>query len=635
MTFKSAIVATGSFPLRPPITGLDSPRCVDSTGLLAATEVPRRLVVLGGGIIGCEFASIFQRFGTEVTIVEMLADADPAGGRGRGEGAREAFGKRGIALHLGKQCTKVEDDGSQLTVHFGEGETRRGRPDARLGRPRAARRGDRPRGRSASSSTRARASPPTSTAARPCRTSTRSATAPATGSSRTPRSARARSRPRTRCGHEATIGEPAVPRPIYTDPEIAGVGLTEAQARERHGDDVAVGVFPWVANARAVMQNETVGWVKSIHETNYGELLGLVMVGPHVTDLIEAGTVAIDAESTVETVADGMAAAPDALRGDQGGGSRRARPRDPPAEQEESRCERIVGCTRSTRAVSEREDVPLPLRDLALRLSPSRPLAAEGAARLLAARTGHRLRGCPVRTANLEAGCLRIRVVAATAGQGSRCRAVPVSLRRMSIVNRRNAVLGWLTWLTAKRVLKQKAKAAVPGTVEGDEAPEQGRDRDRHRRRSAVSSGSWRRTSRRRRARRDVRRKLGHGVSLVRAALDGLVPYEPGKPEEEVQRELGLDRVVKLASNEGPWGPFPAALEAIERRARRAEPLSRRRRVLPAARARRAPRRRLRARHHRGRRGRDRSATSRWRRSTPATRSSPAGRPSSATCSTR
>lgn len=53
-------------------------------------------------------------------------------------------------------------------------------------------------------------------------------------------------------------------------------------------------------------------------------------------------------------------------------------------------------------------------------------------------------------------------------------------------------------------------------------------------------------------------------MSLFRPALDGLVPYEPGKPEEEVQRELGLDRVVKLASNEGPWGPFPAALAAIE-----------------------------------------------------------------------
>ena len=111
-------------------------------------------------------------------------------------------------------------------------------------------------------------------------------------------------------GHEAVFNNRAIPRPIYTDPEIAAVGLTEAQARELHGEDVAVGQFPWVANARAVMQGDTVGWVKSIHETKYGELLGLVMVGPHVTDLIEAGTVAIDAEATVETIADGMAAHP-------------------------------------------------------------------------------------------------------------------------------------------------------------------------------------------------------------------------------------------------------------------------------------------------------------------------------------
>ena len=111
-------------------------------------------------------------------------------------------------------------------------------------------------------------------------------------------------------GHDSRLGEPAVPRPIYTDPEIAGVGLTEKQAREQHGDAVAVGQFPWVANARAVMSGETTGWVKSIHETTYGELLGIVIVGPHATDLIEAGVVALDAESTVETVADGIAPHP-------------------------------------------------------------------------------------------------------------------------------------------------------------------------------------------------------------------------------------------------------------------------------------------------------------------------------------
>ncbi len=134
-------------------------------------------------------------------------------------------------------------------------------------------------------------------------------------------------------GHEAALGNPAVPRPIYTDPEIAGVGLTEAQAREQYGDAVAVGVFPWVANARAVMSGTTSGWVKSIHETTYGELLGLVIVGPHATDLIEAGVVAIDSESTVETVADGIAPHPTLVGGNQGGRARRARPGHPSTPQ--------------------------------------------------------------------------------------------------------------------------------------------------------------------------------------------------------------------------------------------------------------------------------------------------------------
>src|SRR4029079_3076625 len=123
VTFKSAIIATGSFPLRPPIEGLDSERCVDSTGLLAQDEVPDRLVVLGGGIIGCEFASIFSRFGSEVTVIEMLPSLIPQEDADASKELAKQFTKRGIALHLEKQCTKVEDSGSELTVHFGDGET--------------------------------------------------------------------------------------------------------------------------------------------------------------------------------------------------------------------------------------------------------------------------------------------------------------------------------------------------------------------------------------------------------------------------------------------------------------------------------------------------------------------------------
>jgi dihydrolipoamide dehydrogenase len=309
VNFKSAVVATGSFPLRPPIPGLESDLCVDSTGLLAQTEVPRRLVILGGGIIGAEFASIFNRFGSEVTIIELLDTLIPQEDADAAKELAKAFGKRGIAMQLGKQCTRVEQHGNALTVWFGDGETvecdlmlvavGRGPLVEGIGLDAAGVQFD-PRSGIGADEHR-RTNVPHIYAVGDCagywqlaHTAFREGEVAAENA----------------CGHEALVDNRAVPRPIYTDPEVAAVGLTEAQAREQYGDDVAVGSFPWVANARAVMQAETIGWVKSIHETKYGELLGVVMVGPHVTDLIEAGVVAIDAESTVETVADGMAAHP-------------------------------------------------------------------------------------------------------------------------------------------------------------------------------------------------------------------------------------------------------------------------------------------------------------------------------------
>ncbi len=309
VNFKQAVIATGSFPLRPPIPGLDSPRCVDSTGLLAQEQVPNRLVILGGGIIGCEFASIFSRFGTHVTIVEMLDSLIPQEDADASTELAKQFKKRTIALELGKQCTRVDDDGSELTVHFGDGETvqadlmlvsvGRGPVVEGLGLEQIGVQFDKRKGIAADE--HRRTTVPHIYAVGDCagywqlaHTAFREGEVAAENA----------------CGHDATVDNRAVPRPIYTDPEIAAVGLTEAEAREQYGEDVAVGRFPWVANARAVMQDETVGWVKSIHETRYGELLGLVMVGPHVTDMIEAGVVAIDAEATVETVADGMAPHP-------------------------------------------------------------------------------------------------------------------------------------------------------------------------------------------------------------------------------------------------------------------------------------------------------------------------------------
>jgi dihydrolipoyl dehydrogenase len=313
LSFRSAIVATGSYPMRPPIEGLDSPRCVDSTGLLSQTEVPRRLVVLGGGIIGCEFASIFNRFGTEVTIIEMLPSLIPAEDEDAAKELQKAFRKRGITQHLSKQCTQIDDHGGHLTVHFGEGETvdcdlmlvsvGRAALVEGIGLEAAGITFDRTR---IATDEHRRTNVPHIYAAgdvagywQLAHTGFREGEVAAENA----------------MGHESTMGEPAVPRPIYTDPEIAGVGLTEAQARELHGDAVVVGRAPWSAIARAVMSGTTRGWVKTIHEATYGELLGVVIVGPHATDLIGEAVVALDAESTIETVADGVAPHPTLAEG--------------------------------------------------------------------------------------------------------------------------------------------------------------------------------------------------------------------------------------------------------------------------------------------------------------------------------
>lgn len=309
ITFRQAVIATGARPLRPPISGLDSPRCVDSTGMLAQETVPARLVVLGGGIIGCEFASIFQRFGSQVTIVELLPTLIPQEDEEAANELRRQFGKRGITVHLESRCDRVEEGEAGLRVTFNGDQvvecdlmlvaTGRGPLVEGIGLEAAGVAFDPKRG--IATDERRRTNVPTIYAVgdvaghwQLAHTAFREGEVAAENA----------------CGHDAVVDGRGVPRPIYTDPEIAGVGLTEREAREQYGDDVRVGKFPFAANGRALMQNESVGWVKSIHEARYGELLGLVMVGPHVTDLVEAGVVALDAECTVDTVADGMVAHP-------------------------------------------------------------------------------------------------------------------------------------------------------------------------------------------------------------------------------------------------------------------------------------------------------------------------------------
>ena len=310
--FGSAVIATGSHSLRPPVDGIDGPRCVDSTGLLTVSELPRRLLVLGGGVIGVEFASIMQHWGVEVTIVEMLDRLIPMEDAEASKELERAFKKRGITMHLGARATAIVDaeQGATLTFEAAAGKggevtadlvlvaTGRGPSVADIGLEQAGVAFDPRKGVEVD---------------RHMRTSVPHiyAVGDVAGRYQLAHTAfrEGEVAAENALGHDSQMDYTAVPRCVYTDPEVAAVGLTEQQARDAH-DEIAVGKFPFAASARAQMYAERGGWAKTIHETRYGELLGLVIVGPQATELVNAGVVGITAEATIETLADSIAAHP-------------------------------------------------------------------------------------------------------------------------------------------------------------------------------------------------------------------------------------------------------------------------------------------------------------------------------------
>jgi len=111
------------------------------------------------------------------------------------------------------------------------------------------------------------------------------------------------------CGKDKSVNYRAVPRCIYTHPEIASVGMTEKQAREKYGD-IRVGEFSFTANGKAMIANDPVGKVKVIVEPQFNEIIGLSIVGAHATELIGQGTIMLHGELTTDVMEDFIAAHP-------------------------------------------------------------------------------------------------------------------------------------------------------------------------------------------------------------------------------------------------------------------------------------------------------------------------------------
>ena len=299
-TAERIILCGGSRTVLPRIPGMESKRVLTSTEILNLREVPGRLCVIGGGVIGCELASAFRAFGSQVTIVEML---DRLVAPMDGEISRELLKymrRDGIEVHLGKGVRQVEEqpDGhltvtaDDLKIECDYVLVSVGRvPDLDcLGALEGEIRVE--KGRVVVDDT--------------MRTSVESVYACGDINGRAMLAHAAFRMGEVAAENCVTGGNEAchleyVPNVLYAVPECAGIGLTEEQARERYAD-VRIGKFPLSANSRAVVSGEPDGFVKVVIDGAYGEILGVHIIGGLASEMIAEPTALMTAEVTVQEV---------------------------------------------------------------------------------------------------------------------------------------------------------------------------------------------------------------------------------------------------------------------------------------------------------------------------------------------
>ena len=304
---KEIIVATGSTPRGVPGIEIDRKRIITSDEAIGLREVPKTLVIMGSGAVGVEFASIFSRFGSDVTIVELLPRLVPVEDETVSAELEKAFRKQGITAHTGAKVTaaKVSGDGVDVDVQLADGTTKKIRTDYLLV---ATGRGPVTTGLNAEGvglqiekgyikvDNLFRTNVPGISAVGDVITfgapghPQLAHVSSAEGIITAERIAGVETRP---------INYDHVPGCTYCDPEIGSVGLTEAEANAR-GFDVRIGTFPFGVLGRAKMAQETDGFVKIVADKKYDELLGVHMIGPRSTELVAEATVALRLESTVE-----------------------------------------------------------------------------------------------------------------------------------------------------------------------------------------------------------------------------------------------------------------------------------------------------------------------------------------------
>ena len=294
------ILAGGSKVGRLPIPGLDHPAVLTSDDILSLQERPESLVVIGGGVIGVEMAEALVSLGTKVTIIEMADYIIPALDKEVSQTLRGELEKRGVKILTGAAIEKIEDRSGKLAAILKDGTTIEGEkallsigrvPDLEgVGEIEfEIERGRIKVDKFMETSVKGIYAPGDVNGLKMlAHTAFRMGEVAAENALR---------------GNERELKMLSAPSVVYTRPEVATVGLTEDQAREKYGE-IRVGKFPFAANGRALASGETAGFVKVILDNKYGEILGIHIIGAMAAEMISQASLIMEMEATAEEVID-------------------------------------------------------------------------------------------------------------------------------------------------------------------------------------------------------------------------------------------------------------------------------------------------------------------------------------------
>ena len=301
-TADKIILATGSEPIRIPIPGIDKEGVMNSDGVLASEKLPESVVIIGGGVIGIEFATLYASFGKKVVVVEALPRILNTLDEDVSATMAGVLAKKGVEIHVGAKVTEIKDG---LTVVFDEnGKISEAAGDVvvvAIGRGPVTRDlGFEAAGVKMTDRGFVEVNDKMETSVPNIY-----AIGDITGKIQLAHvaSAQALVAAANAAGQNKKMAYNIVPSCIYTTPEIAAVGLTEAEAKAK-GLSVKTGNFSTAGNGRSVILNCTEGFVKLVTEAATGEILGATIVAPHATDMIAEVAAAMKAEATVEEIAD-------------------------------------------------------------------------------------------------------------------------------------------------------------------------------------------------------------------------------------------------------------------------------------------------------------------------------------------